>query len=104
MSNFGSIIDRDVPVLIMFFTNTPQLSVENANVYSGLRDVAATYGDKVNVIKVDIKKNEELVEALRVKHNPTYFIYYKGDQLTRKNKKMSPSDLIAMLKPLIEES
>ena len=40
-----------------------------------LRDVAAAIGDKGKVIKINVDKNNELKEALRVKALPTLMIY-----------------------------
>ena len=39
-----------------------------------LRDVAAALGDKAKIIKIDVDKNKDLAEALRVKGitNPYY--------------------------------
>ena len=99
--NFGNIIDGNVPVLIMFFIDAPQFEVENGNVYSDMRDIAAYFGKTAKIIKIDISKNQELTEALYIKHNPTYLVYYKGKQLTRRSKKMTQDDLITLLKPLI---
>jgi thioredoxin 1 len=37
-----------------------------------IRDVAAALGDKAKVIKIDVDKNQELAEALRIKGLHTY--------------------------------
>ncbi len=44
-----------------------------------LRDVAAAIGDKGKVIKINVDKNNELKEALRVKALPTLMIYKGGE-------------------------
>jgi thioredoxin 1 len=43
-----------------------------------IRDVAAALGDKAKVIKIDVDKNQELADALRIKGLPTLMIYNKA--------------------------
>jgi thioredoxin 1 len=44
-----------------------------------IRDVAAL-GDKAKVIKIDVDKNQELADALRIKL-PTLMIYKQGQMI-----------------------
>ena len=64
MSKFGELIDVDIPVLLDFFT---EWNEQSTAMHPVLRDVAAALGDKAKVIKIDVDKNKELAEALRVK-------------------------------------
>ena len=79
MTKFGELISAEEPVLIDFYFDWEDA---NNNVDT-LRDVAAALGDKAKVIKIDIKKNEPLAEALRVKGNPTFMIYKDGEMKWR---------------------
>ena len=63
MTKFGELISAEEPVLIDFYFDWE----DTDNSIDTLRDVAAALGDKAKVIKIDIKKNELLAEALRVK-------------------------------------
>jgi thioredoxin 1 len=95
MSKFGDIIDFQVPVLLNFFTEWD----ENCQmVHPILKDVAAAMGDKAKVIKIDVDKNQELAEALRVKSLPTFVIYRDGEMVWRKSGFMEANDLLIKLK------
>ena len=80
MSKFGDLIDVEVPVLFEFFT---EWSDESESMHDVLRDVAAALGDKARVIKIDVEKNQDLAEALRIKGLPTLIIYKSGDMKWR---------------------
>ena len=75
MSKFGDLIDVEVPVLFEFFT---EWSDESESMHDVLRDVAAALGDKARVIKIDVEKNQDLAEALRIKGLPTLIIYWRS--------------------------
>jgi len=95
MSKFGDIIDLEVPVLLNFFTEWD----ENCQmVHPVLKDVAAAMGDKAKVVKIDVDKNEELAEALRIKSLPTFVIYKSGEMVWRKSGFMEANDLLIKLK------
>ena len=78
MSKFGELINAQVPVLIDFYTEWNESSV---SMHPVIRDVAAALGDKAKVIKIDVDKNQELAEALRIKglspHHLTFFINHE---------------------------
>ena len=71
MSKFGELIDVEIPVLFEFFT---EWSDESEAMHDVLRHVAAAMGDKARVIKIDVDKNKDLSEALRIKGLPTLII------------------------------
>ncbi|WP_439131724.1 thioredoxin family protein [Polaribacter sp.] len=79
MAKFGDLISINKPVLIDFYADYDE--VESS--INTLRDVAAAMGDSAKVIKIDIKKNETLADALRVKGNPTFMIYKDGEMKWR---------------------
>ena len=72
MSKFGELINTQLPVLIDFYTEWNEPSV---SMHPVIRDVAAALGDKAKVIKIDVDKNQELADALRIKGLPTLMIY-----------------------------
>lgn len=98
MSKFGELIDLDVPVLLDFYTdwNEPSTSMHPV-----LRDVAAALGDKAKVIKIDVDKNQELAEALRVKGLPTLMIYKKGEMVWRQSGEQDANTLIGLLQEYV---
>jgi thioredoxin 1 len=67
MSKFGELIDVEIPVLLEFFTQWDETSNE---MHPVIKDVAAAIGDKAKVIKIDVDKNNDLAEALRIKGFP----------------------------------
>ncbi|TCI93790.1 thioredoxin family protein [Tenacibaculum sp. M341] len=97
MTKFGEIINISKPVLIDFYFDWD----DTDNSLDTLRDVAAALGDKAKVIKIDIKKNEVLAEALRVKGNPTFMIYKNGEMKWRKTGEQDANTLIGLVKQFV---
>ena len=91
MSKFGELIDAKVPVLLDFFTewNEPSIAMNEV-----IRHVAAALGDKAKVIKIDIDKNQEFVEVLRIKGLPTLMIYKSGQMVWRQSGELDANTLI----------
>lgn len=94
MSKFGELIDVNVPVLLDFYTDWNEAST---GMHPVLRDVAAALGDKAKVIKIDVDKNKELAEALRVKGLPTLMIYKNGEMVWRQSGEQDANTLISLL-------
>lgn len=94
MSKFGALIDVNMPVLLDFYTEGNEPS---SNMHSILRDVAAALGDKAKVIKIDVDKNQELAEALRVKGLPTLIIYKNGEMKWRHSGEQDANTLIGII-------
>ncbi len=94
MSKFGQIIDIEIPVLLNFYTEWDD---ESKLMHPILKDVAAAIGDKAKVIKIDLDKNQELAEALRIKTIPTHIIYKNGEMVWRKSGAINANDLILHL-------
>lgn len=93
MIKFGEIISVNKPVLIDFYMDWAEIESNLAT----LRDVAAALGDKAKVIKIDMKANELLVDALRVKGNPTFMIYKDGEMKWRKTGEQDANTLIGLV-------
>lgn len=94
MAKFGELINANVPVLFNFFTNWNEDTIAMDAV---LRNVAAALGDKAKVIKIDIEKNEQLSEALRIKGVPTFIIYKNGEMKWRQSGAQDDNTLIHRL-------
>lgn len=95
MSKFGDLINSHVPVLIDFYTEWNEQSI---SMHPIIKDVAAALGDKAKVIKIDIDKNQELAEALRVKGLPTLMIYKDGQMIWRQSGELDANTLISLVK------
>lgn len=95
MSKFGELIDLGIPVLLDFYTEWNENSV---SMHPVLRDVAAAVGDKGKVIKIDVDKNNQLAEALRIKSLPTLIIYKNGEMKWRQSGEQDANTLIGIMK------
>jgi len=87
-----------VPVLLDFYADWDEASSE---MHLVLRDVAAALGDKARVIKIDVEKNKELSEALRVKGLPTLMIYKEGEMKWRQSGEQDANTLIGLVKEYV---
>ena len=94
MSKFGELIDLKIPVLLDFYT---EWSEPSTAMHPVLRDVAAAVGDKARVIKINVEKNNELAEALRIKGLPTLIIYKNGEMKWRQSGEQDANTLIAKI-------
>ncbi|MCL7762389.1 thioredoxin family protein [Polaribacter sp. Z014] len=97
MTRFGELLNTEKPVLIDFYTDR-----DNAdNAVSNLRDVVAALGNKAKIIKIDIAKNENLADALKVKGNPTFMIYKKGQVKWRQTGFQEVKTLISLVEEYV---
>jgi len=94
MSKFGELINTQVPVLIDFYTDWNEPSV---SMHPVIRDVAAALGDKAKVIKIDVDKNQELADALRIKGLPTLMIYKQGQMIWRQSGELDANTIISIV-------
>lgn len=98
MSKFGELIDVEIPVLLDFYT---EANGQSLAMHPILKDVAAALGDKAKVIKIDVAKNKELAEALRVKSLPTLIIYKKGEMKWRHSGEQDANVLINIMQEYV---
>ncbi len=94
MSKFGELISVNIPVLIDFYTEWNESSI---SMHPVIRDVAAALGDKAKVIKIDVDKNQDLAEALRIKGVPTLMIYKEGQMIWRQSGELDANTIISIV-------
>ena len=99
MSKFGELLDEKIPILLAFFRNQDAVTEDMNPV---LKDVAAALGDKGKVIKIDVDKNKQLSEALRVKVLPTLMIYKFSEMVWRQSGEQDANTLISLLQDHID--
>ena len=99
MSKFGELLDEKIPILLAFFRSQEEASQDMNPI---LKDVAAAMGDKGKVIKIDVDKNQQLSEALRVKVLPTLKIYKFSEMVWRQSGEQDANTLISLLKDHID--
>ena len=94
MSKFGELIDSEMPILLDFYTDWNESST---SMHPVLKDVAAAIGDKGKVIKINVDKNNELAQALRIKGLPTLMIYKSGEMVWRQSGEQDANTLISLM-------
>ena len=96
MSKFGQLIDEKIPLLLVFYDLN---SIEDnfMDLSPILKDVAAALGDKGKVIKIDINKNNEISQALRIRVLPTLIIYKNGEMVWRQSGQQAANTLIGLM-------
>ena len=99
MSKFGELLDEKIPILLAFFRSQEEASQDMNPI---LKDVSAAMGDKGKVIKIDVDKNQQLSEALRVKVLPTLMIYKFSEMVWRQSGEQDANTLISLLKDHID--
>ena len=99
MSKFGELINAEIPVLIDFYTEWNEQSMAMNEV---IRDVAAALGDKAKVIKIDVDKNQELADALRIKGVPTLMIYKAGQMVWRQAGELDANSIITLVQEQVQ--
>ena len=96
MSKFGQLIDEKIPLLLVFYDLN---SIEDnfMDLSPILKDVAAALGDKGKVIKIDINKNNQISQALRIRVLPTLIIYKNGEMVWRQSGQQDANTLIGLM-------
>ena len=95
MSKFGEIIQSSVPVLIDFHINDQKQTI------SILQDVAINLGAQAKVIRIEVAKNKNLTDALRIEYFPTFIIYKDGEMKWRQSGNQDATLLIHQLEQYI---
>lgn len=98
MSKFGDLIEAQVPVLLSFFSNNDEASKVLNPI---LHQVASEVGENARIIKINVEKNKELSNALRIKEVPTMMIYKNGDMKWRQSGELDSKTLIDLLKDFV---
>ena len=94
----GELLDEKIPILLAFFRSQEAATLDMNPV---LKDVAAALGDKGKVVKIDVDKNQQLSEALRVKVLPTLMIYKFSEMVWRQSGEQDANTLIALMNEYI---
>ena len=98
MSKFGELIDSELPILLDFYADWNESST---SMHPVLKDVAAAIGDRGKVIKINVDKNNELAQALRIKGLPTLMIYKSGEMVWRQSGEQDANTLINLINEFI---
>ena len=99
MSKFGELLDEKTPILLAFYQQEEGGLID---IDRTLKGVAAALGDKGKVIKIDVDKNQQLSEALRVKVLPTLMIYKLSEMVWRQSGEQDANTLISLIQDHID--
>lgn len=80
MNEFDKLINEDKPTLVDFFATWCGPCKMQAPI---LEQVKKNVGDKANIIKVDIDKNEDLARKYNVQSIPTLIMFKNGEAVWR---------------------
>jgi thioredoxin 1 len=98
MSKFYDIIKNDIPTLVDFYATwcSPCKTMQPA-----LEDLKKHFGEKLRVLKIDVDKNQQLAEQLKIRGVPTFILFKSGEKLWRESGAYSLNQLISMVNPHI---
>ncbi|MCD6179427.1 MAG: thioredoxin [Bacteroidales bacterium] len=95
MANFFEIIKSDVPVLIDF---SAEWCAPCKLMPPILKQVKATLGNNVKILKIDVDKNQAIAQKLQIRNVPTIALYRNGNQLFRQAGVLQANQLIQLVK------
>ncbi|MEL4308316.1 thioredoxin [Joostella sp. CR20] len=93
-SSFKDIIDVNKPVLIDFFADWCGPCQTMMPI---LDDVKKVMGNNVNIIKINVDKNQELAARFQVRGVPTFMVFKNGASVWRQSGMVSKNDLVKKL-------
>ena len=94
MNNFNELINGDKPVLVDFYATWCGPCQMLSPI---LTQVKNNLGERLNIIKIDVDKNQALASQLRVQGVPTMMLFQKGKALWRQSGVLSQEEIIRII-------
>ena len=82
ISNFNTIINSNVPVLVDFFADWCGPCKTLGPI---LKDVKQELGEHIKIVKIDVDKNQALASQYAVRGVPTMLLFVNGKQVWRQS-------------------
>lgn len=92
--NFDELIQSETPTLIDFHAEWCGPCKMMAPI---LKETKQALGDKVQIVKIDVDKNQALASDLQIQSVPTLMLYKSGELVWRKSGVVSKPDLVRLL-------
>ena len=97
-TEFNTLIQSEKPVLVDFFATWCGPCQVLGPV---LKQVKDQLGDQIKIVKIDVDKNQELADALRIKGLPTLMIYKEGQMIWRQSGELDANTIIGLVQEQI---
>lgn len=94
MSKFSEIINQNKPVLVDFHAVWCGPCKMMAPI---LKEVKDSIGDGVQILKIDVDKNQALAARYQVKGVPTLLLFKNGKQVWRQSGVVQKNELISII-------
>lgn len=95
MNKFQELINSNKPVLIDFFATWCGPCQALAPI---LVEAKKELGEVVNIIKIDVDKNQEIAAQFQVKGVPTMVLFQSGKMLWRQSGVVSKNEIVNIIK------
>ena len=98
MSNFNDLIKSDIPTLVYFYaTWCGPCKI----MHPILDDLKKHFGEKIRVLKIDVDKNQQVAQQLKIRGVPTFILFKSGEKLWRESGVYKLNQLIPIIQPHI---
>lgn len=92
--NFDELIQSETPTLIDFHAEWCGPCKMMAPI---LKETKQALGDKVQIVKIDVDKNQALASDLQVQSVPTLMLFKSGELVWRRSGVVSKPDLVRLI-------
>jgi thioredoxin 1 len=95
MSNFHELINRNTPTLVDFYADWCGPCKMMPPI---LKEVKSDLGERINILKVDVDKNQAAAQKYAVRSIPTLLVFKNGKIVWRKTGVAQANEIISAVK------